>query len=49
MSVKMRYKLVVEINNEIQVFEHWDYCQALTAAIKLNNLGYKAHVENIAD
>ena len=47
MKVKMMYKVVVEVNNEIQVFEHWDYCQACTAVIKLKNLGYKAHVEKI--
>lgn len=49
MSVKMKYKVVVKVNNEIKEFKHWDYCQALTAVVRLNNLGYKAHIENIAD
>ena len=39
---------IVEVNsNETQTFEFWDYCQALTSAIRLTNAGYKARVEEI--
>ena len=47
MEVKMRYKLIVEVNGEEQIYEHWDYCQAFTALCRLNYLGYKARIEEI--